>query len=90
MPDLFIVEQSETPSAGNKYTTAHSYLSETDVSDATEEVTVTDLMDGQFNEPVKVYKLVDVTAEFREKLQAEINKSENGVIPDHLARFMAE
>lgn len=89
--NLFIVEQRDKASVASGYVKPSSYLAETNITDATEETTIRDLMGGQFDDrAVAVYRLVDVTAEFRERLQAEINKSESGVIPDRLSRFMAE
>lgn len=92
MADLFIVEQRDLPNAASGYKpTTTSYLAETNIEDATEEITLRDLMAAQFDDrAVKVYRLVDVTAEFREKLQAKINSSEDGIIPEHLASFMVE
>ena len=92
MPDLFIVEQRDRPSVATGYKTpTTSYLAETNIADATEVTTLRDLLGSQFDDrALRVYRLVDVTAEFREKLQAEINKSLSGVIPEWLAQFMAE
>lgn len=82
MTDLYIVEQRHP--SGN-------YLAETNIVDATAEITVRDLMHAQFDDKaVRVFKLVDVTAEFRAKLQGEINKSPDGRTPDWLFNFMAE
>lgn len=82
MADLYIVEQHHQ--SGN-------YLAETSIVDATEEATIHDLIHDQFDgRAVRVYKLTDVTDQFRPKLQGEINHSEDGVTPEWLANFMAE
>lgn len=78
--DLYVVEQKHP--AGN-------YLAETNVVDTTDVATIHDLMHDQFGgRAVRVYKLTDVTTEFREKLQKEINRTSNGVIPSWLVTLM--
>lgn len=78
--DIFVVELHHN--LGN-------YIVETDLDKSSLDQTVKGLMDGQFFQPAKVYRLVDVTAEFQEKCQDEINRSERGIIPEHLDWFMA-
>lgn len=91
MTNLYIVEQSYPPGVTGGYRLRSSFLSETNLSEASEATVIGDLMSGQFDDrAVKVYRLVDVTAEFRAKLQDEINRSRDGLIPDWLSRFMAE
>lgn len=89
--DLFIVEQRDKPHVASGYRPGSSYLAETNITDATEATTIRDLMNAQFDDrAVKVYRLVDVTADFRAKLQNEINRSHDGLIPDWLSKFMEE
>jgi hypothetical protein len=85
MTDLFIVEQQ------SYYPDGKNYLAETNVADATKEATVNDLLNAQFDDrAVRVYILRDVTDEFRKALQERINRSEDGITPDWLIKFMTE
>lgn len=91
MTDLYIVEQRDKPSVATRYRPPANFLAETNITDATEEATLRDLLNGQFDDrAVKVYKLTDVTEEFRAKLQDKINRNKNNMIPDWLTTFMME
>lgn len=85
MADLYIVEKKAQAHLHG----ASSYLVETNLNEATEEATFRNLMHDQHDGmAVRVYKLTDVTAEFRAKLIAEIDRNHYGVIPSWLVFLM--